>query len=277
MFDRTVEGKRILSGIYVEKLTFNMHGCMSLCVLSPECQGVNFCGGRLCQLLADSTSALREDVAHCVVRLMSRHIAPVCSEETREMTLKDIQNPDAGLCNIQQKRSDADLDHGWKLLEANWCSTCDVWSRRCRPASHGGVPTCWDGYLLSNQKLLISFDRSESKLNASQAESFCYNSAKFHVWAEMNWPLGDLKWMANLMNGAHFLVGVSDKGTEGLWLDSNGQNLTDSIKWKNGLSNNEEGLDQLIADGSLLQQGIIEAFYATNESDEHGFSCIKIE
>ncbi len=230
----------------------------------------------MCQLLKDSTSGPKEDAAHCVIRLMRQNVAPVCSEETRTLTLSNIQASDDRLCNIKRKRNDARL-MPWQRRKVSWCTKCDVWIRKCRAASHGGVPTCWNGYVLPWQMLFVFFDKTESKLNASQAEKFCYNSAKFHVWAELNWPAGPLQWMANMMNGAHFLVGGSDKGTEGLWLDSNGQNVTDSIKWKNGVSNNEEGLDQLIADGSLLQQGIIEAFYAANDSDEHFFSCVRVK
>ncbi len=252
-----------------------MTRCVALCVLSLTCKSVNFCGGRVCEL---NEFGYGDDYAEpwpdCMFRGMRVNTMPVCSEINHNDTLKDIQDDkNPGLCKINGKRIDAQLTKFMMIgLPDYFGDNSTMYRQHCLPASHGGVVAC-STYLNSNESALLSV-HSRSVLKASDAAALC-NSKNYYLWDGIDWLLSEIELLAERFDGFQILLAVSDKNSEGIWLKSNGQDVTNLITWRNGVSNNEESLDQLMADGSLLRNGNVNAFYAANELEQHHFACVK--
>ncbi len=258
-------------------LTNTLSMCLAFCVLSPSCKAVNYCGDRICELSFKDfydDGELIEASPQCVFRGMQRNTAPLCSEMTHNDTLKDIQDDkDPGLCRINKKRSDAFITIWVSVGDSTFVDGAIVYLRECRPALHGGARVCAKNIMTSGQTALISL-HNHTKLNALDASNFC-KAKNFFLWDGVYWNAHELQWIADNMGTEEFLVGVSDTQTEGVWLDLNEDEVTDLITWKSGQSNNAGNLDQLVADASLLREKNINAFYASTETFESYFVCLK--
>ncbi|XP_075256659.1 uncharacterized protein LOC142349101 [Convolutriloba macropyga] len=224
-------GSRLTGARLMTRIANNTKSCAHQCTQHPYCISFNLCSKRICEL---NSHTVYSAVAHdniiltqkkdCVYKGMQAQQLPHCfdGEQSVFKSVQDDYTP--GLCKINTKRRD-----GIEVVELEVTDTSTEFKRVyrtkiCYGPFHGGLPCPGGHQPLEWYKWTINSD----KRTWWESVTACQNMGG-KLLSHMNNTLDHIRYLVKKIRKT-FWVGLSDRITDGQWLNMDGENVNNYIR-----------------------------------------------